>query len=193
IVPAGLAPAVRLMLQGDEAHLAMALMAGLFTLATVITTRRIHLTITSSLNLRFENATLVENLPAATHRAEALNEQLEVRVQERTDELDRSTQQLRAEIAQREQIEEQLLHARKLESLGVLAGGIAHDFNNFLAVVQGNVELAKSQLDRDAPVQLMLDETAKACKRAALLSSQLLTFSKGGPPVRRLVSLAELM
>jgi signal transduction histidine kinase/CheY-like chemotaxis protein len=193
ILPAGLAPAVRLMLQGDEAHLAMALMASLFTLATVITTRRIHLTIVSSLNLRFENATLVENLQAATHRAEALNEQLEVRVQERTAELHRSTQQLRAEIAQREQIEEQLLRTRKLESLSVLAGGIAHDFNNFLAVVQGNVELAKAQLDRDAPVQALLDETASACKRAALLSTQLLTFSKGGAPVRRLVSLAQLI
>ena len=193
IVPAGLAPAARLALQGDEAHLAMALMAGLFTLATVITTRRIHLTIISSLNLRFENATLVENLQAATHRAEALNEQLEVRVQERTAELHRSTQQLRAEIAQREEIEEQLLRARKLESLSVLAGGIAHDFNNFLAVVQGNVELAKARLDRDAPVQALLDETARACKRASFLSSQLLTFSKGGAPVRRLVSLAQLL
>jgi signal transduction histidine kinase/ActR/RegA family two-component response regulator len=192
IVPAGLAPAARLMLQGDEVHLAMALMASLFTLATVITTRRIHLTIISSLNLRFENATLVENLQAATHRAEALNEQLEVRVQERTAELHRSTQQLQAEIARREQIEEQLLRTRKLESLSVLAGGIAHDFNNFLAVVQGNVELAKARLDRDAPVQALLDEMASACKRAALLSTQLLTFSKGGAPVRRLVSLAQL-
>ena len=193
LVPAGLAPAARLALQGDEAHLAMALMAGLFTLATVITTRRIYLTITSSLNLRFENATLVENLQAATHRAEALNEQLEVRVQERTAELRRSTQQLRAEIAQREQIEEQLLRARKLESLSVLAGGIAHDFNNFLTIVQGNVELAKAQLDPDAPVQAVLDETTSACKRAAFLSSQLLTFSKGGAPARRLVSIAQLV
>jgi signal transduction histidine kinase/CheY-like chemotaxis protein len=193
IIPAGLSPAARLLLQGNEPHLFMALMATLFTLATVITTRRIHLTITSSLKLQFENLSLVKNLQAATHRAEALNDQLEVRVQERTAELNESTHQLRAEIAQRQQIEEELLRARKLESLGVLAGGIAHDFNNFLAVVQGNVELAKSQLDRDAPVQLMLDETAKACKRAALLSSQLLTFSKGGAPIRRLVSLAELM
>src|SRR6478672_7888312 len=90
-------------------------------------------------------------------------------------------------------IEKQLLHARKLESLSVLAGGIAHDFNNFLAVVQGNVELAKARLDRDAPVQALLDETASACERASFLSSQLLTFSKGGAPVRRLVSLAQLI
>jgi signal transduction histidine kinase/ActR/RegA family two-component response regulator len=193
ILPAGLAPAARLAFQGDKAHLAMAFMAGLFTLASVIATRRIHLTIVSSLNLQFENAALVENLQAARHRAEALNEQLEVRVQERTAELHRSSQKLRAEIAQREQIEEQLLRARKLESLGVLAGGIAHDFNNLLAVVQGNVELARTQLDRGAPVQALLDEIASACKRAAFLSSQLLTFSKGGAPVRRLVSLAQLV
>jgi signal transduction histidine kinase/CheY-like chemotaxis protein len=193
IVPAGLSLATRLVLQGDEPHLFMALMAVIFTLATVVTTRHIHLTITSSLKLRFENLALVENLQAATHRAEALNEQLEVRVQERTAELNQTTVQLRAEIAQRQQIEEELLRARKLESLGVFAGGIAHDFNNFLAVVQGNVELAKSQLDRDAPTQLMLDETARACKRAALLSSQLLTFSKGGAPIRRLVSLAAMI
>jgi signal transduction histidine kinase/CheY-like chemotaxis protein len=193
IIPVGLSLATRLVLQGDEPHLFMALMAVIFTLATVVTTRHIHLTITSSLKLRFENLALVENLQAATHRAEALNEQLEVRVQERTAELNQTTVQLRAEIAQRQQIEEELLRARKLESLGVFAGGIAHDFNNFLAVVQGNVELAKSQLDRDAPTQLMLDETARACKRAALLSSQLLTFSKGGAPIRRLVSLAAMI
>ena len=135
----------------------------------------------------------MENLQAATQRAKTLNEQLEIRVEERTVELHRSTQQLRAEIAQREEIEEHLLRARKLESLSVLAGGIAHDFNNFLAVVQGNVELAKARLDRDSPVQALLDETASACRRASFLSSQLLTFSKGGAPVRRLVSLAQLV
>jgi len=131
ILPTGLVPVVRLLAQGhaqqDEAHLAMGVLAFLFTIATLLTTRRIHLTIVSSLNLQFENQDLVEDLQAAKSHAEALNERLEVRVQERTAELRRSTEQLRAEIAQREQIEEELLRARKLESLGVLAGGIAHD------------------------------------------------------------------
>ena len=54
---------------------------------------------------------------------------------------------MRAEIAQREDMEEELLRARKLESLGVLAGGIAHDFNNFLMIIRGNIELGKSHLD----------------------------------------------
>ena len=105
LVPTGFAPAVRLVVEGGEAHLAMGLLASLFTLATLITTWRIHLTIVSSLNLQFENQDLVEDLKAAKSRAEALNEQLEVRVRERTAELQRSTEQLRGEIVQREQAE----------------------------------------------------------------------------------------
>ncbi|HXB74778.1 MAG TPA: ATP-binding protein [Candidatus Acidoferrales bacterium] len=193
IVPTGLVPAMRLVVRGDEAHRAMGLLAGIFTLATLITTSRIHLTIASSLKLQFENHDLMEGLQAAKNDAEALNAQLEVRVRERTAELQRTTEQLRAEISQREQMEEELLRARKLESLGVLAGGIAHDFNNFLTVVQGNLELAKMQLDSDAPVQAILDQTGNACQRAVFLSSQLLTFAKGGAPIRRLVSVAKLV
>ena len=143
--------------------------------------------------MQFENHDLLEDLQAAKDHADVLNEQLEVRVQERTAELQQSTEQLRAETAQRQQVEEELLRARKLESLGVMAGGIAHDFNNFLTVVQGNIELAKMELSPDAPVQEILDQTANACARAAFLSSQLLTFAKGGAPVRRLYSVAKLV
>ncbi len=193
IAPTGLAPAMRLAVQGDEAHIAMGLLAVIFTLATLITTRRIHLTIASSLNLQFDNLDLVKDLQAAKSHVEAMNEQLEIRVQKRTAELQRSTDQLRAEISQREQIEEELLRARKLESLGVLAGGIAHDFNNFLTVVQGNIELAKMDLDPNEPVQAILDQTTNACHQAAFLSAQLLTFAKGGAPVRRVVSVAKLV
>jgi len=193
MLPAGLSPTVRFMAQGDEAHVAMGFLAGLFVAATLITTRRIHLTILSALNLKFDNQELVTNLQVAKSHAEALNEQLEIRVQERTAELQRSTERLGAEIRQREQIEEELLRARKLESLGVLAGGIAHDFNNFLTVVRGNVEMAKMQLGRNRPVQMILDQTEHACQRAAMLSSQLLTFAKGGDPVRHVVSIAKLL
>ncbi len=193
ILPTGLAPAARLLIQDGEAHLAMGLLAIVFTLATLIATARIHLTILSSLTLRFENHDLVNDLRAAKKHADELNAQLEVRVQERTAELRESTEHLLAEIAQREQIEEELLRARKLESLGVLAGGIAHDFNNFLTVVQGNIEMARMRLDAGDPVQEILDQTANACRRAAFLSSQLLTFAKGGTPVRRLISIADLV
>jgi CheY-like chemotaxis protein len=75
----------------------------------------------------------------------------------------------------------------------VLAGGIAHDFNNFLTVVQGNVEMMRQSLNPGTEVQGLLDETAGACRRATFLSSQLLTFAKGGAPVRRLVSIRTLV
>lgn len=193
LIPAGLAPAARLVFGGNETHLAMGLLAGVFTVATLITTNRIHLTILSSLSLRFENQDLVEDLQQAKSEAEALNEQLEARVQARTAELHRAAEQLRAEITHREQVEEELLRARKLESLGVLAGGIAHDFNNFLTIVQGNVEMARMRSTTEGPVQAILHDTEIACQRAAFLSAQLLTFAKGGAPVRRPASVARFV
>jgi signal transduction histidine kinase/CheY-like chemotaxis protein len=193
LIPAGLIPAVRLFLDGDETHLAMGLLASLFTLATLITTRRLYRMVDSSLRLQFENRELVENLRAANCETAALNQALELRVEERTAELHESTEQLRAEITQREQAEEELLRARKLESLGVLAGGIAHDFNNFLTVVQGNIEVAKVHLTPGEAAREYLDQAASACQRAKFLSSQLLTFAKGGAPVRRVASIAQLV
>jgi CheY-like chemotaxis protein len=100
---------------------------------------------------------------------------------------------LRSEIIHREQAEEELLRARKLESLGVLAGGIAHDFNNFLTVVQGNIEVAKVHLKAGEAAREFLDQAASACQRAKFLSSQLLTFAKGGAPVRQAASIAQLV
>ncbi len=191
IVATGLPPAFRLMVQGSGVYLAMGLLALVFTIATLVTTLRIHATIASSLQLRFENDDLLEDLQRAKRAAEALNEQLEARVQERTAELNLAAEQLRAEIRQRERVEEELLRARKLESLGVMAGGIAHDFNNFLTVVMGNVEIAKMELG-EGPLQQLLDDTTSACQRATFLSSQLLTFAKGGAPVRRVASMAAL-
>jgi signal transduction histidine kinase/ActR/RegA family two-component response regulator len=193
LIPVGMIPAIRLFVQADKTHIAMGLLAAVFTLATLVTTRRIYRLVDSSLRLQIENRDLVEDLRTANQQTAALNQVLELRVQERTAELQQSTEQLRAEIAQRQQTEEVLLRARKLESIGVLAGGIAHDFNNFLTVVQGNIEVAKRQLTLTEPAQQFLDQAANACQRAKFLSSQLLTFAKGGAPVRRVVSIAQLV
>jgi signal transduction histidine kinase/CheY-like chemotaxis protein len=193
LIPTGVLPAVRLASEGDTEHVAMGTLAAVFTIAVLSTTWRFYRTIESSLSLQFENEHLVKELQIANAATEALNQELEVRVLERTAELHEATVRLRDEMERREQVEEELWRARNLESLGVLAGGIAHDFNNFLTIVQGNIELAKMRLSENTPVREILDQTAGACQRAAFLSSQLLTFAKGGAPVRRVVSVAKLI
>jgi signal transduction histidine kinase/CheY-like chemotaxis protein len=193
LVPTGLLPSIRLAIEGETEHLAMAFLGLLFTAATVLSTWRYNRTIESSLNLQFENQDLLEDLRRANAEADALNQKLESRVQERTAELHESNARLRAEIAHREKMEEELLRVRKLESLGVLAGGIAHDFNNFLTVILGNIELIRMRVDAEGPVRDLLKQTSSACQRAASLSSQLLTFAKGGAPVRRVVPMAKLL
>ena len=90
-------------------------------------------------------------------------------------------------------LESELRRADKLESLGLLAGGIAHDFNNALTGISAHIGLARMELGDDAPAQEVLEEAEQACRRAASLSRQLLTFSKGGMPVRKFVALEPLL
>jgi two-component system cell cycle sensor histidine kinase/response regulator CckA len=77
-------------------------------------------------------------------------------------------------------LEAQVLHAQKLESLGVLAGGIAHDFNNLLTAIVGNAGLALLRLPPDSPVGPMLREIEHAAKRATDLTQQMLAYSGRG-------------
>jgi len=90
-------------------------------------------------------------------------------------------------------MEDELLKARKIKSVGVLAAGIAHDFNNLLTGVLGYVSLAKVVAQTDAKVVAYLTAAEQACQRATALTQQLLTFAKGGAPVRHTVSLVELL
>jgi signal transduction histidine kinase/CheY-like chemotaxis protein len=193
IVIAGLPLALRFLMQGDDVQHAMGLLALIFTAAILFTTANIYRMVRASLHLQLENNDLVAGLQDAKKHAETLNRELEIRVRDRTSELRQANERLRAEIEQRKQVEEELLRARKLDALGVLAGGIAHDFNNFLTVVQGNIGLAKLELEPASPVVEILDRTSAACQRAAALASQLLTFGKGGDPVRRIASIARLV
>ena len=87
-------------------------------------------------------------------------------------------------ITHRKQMEEELLRARKLESLGVLAGGIAHDFNNLMTVVQGYIELAIMELPANSPAQKMLLISMSSVHKTQDLTSKLITFSRGGGPVK---------
>ncbi len=89
------------------------------------------------------------------------------------------TERRRAEL-ERQRLEEQIQHAQKLESLGVLAGGIAHDFNNLLMGVLGNAGLALKEVPPLGPVRRALEDIEKAAQRAADLTGQLLAYSGRG-------------
>ena len=94
---------------------------------------------------------------------------------------------------ERRRIEEQLLQARKMESVGLLAGGIAHDFNNLLMGILGNISLARERIDPPDRVHQLLREAERAVDRAKRLTQQLLTLSKGGAPIRRATSVSKLV
>jgi PAS domain S-box-containing protein len=97
------------------------------------------------------------------------------------------------DISEQEKLEEELLKIRKLESVGILAGGIAHDFNNILAAILGNINLAMLYTDPDDRRHNLLASAEKASLRAKELTNQLLTFSKGGEPVKKITAIAEII
>jgi PAS domain S-box-containing protein len=137
---------------------------------------------------------LAENALRQSQNALAkARDELVRRVAERTAELQQANERLEAEVNQRKLLEDELMRADKLEALAVLAGGIAHDFNNFLMIVQGNLELAKIQTKPGDPLHDILQQSDTACKRAVSLASQLLTFGKGGAPIVRTTSVAQLL
>jgi len=97
------------------------------------------------------------------------------------------------DITDEQNILEERLRSSKLDSLGILAGGIAHDFNNILTAVIGNISFARMFCEPGDKQYERLEEAEKAALRAKDLSTQLLTFSKGGTPVRQTASLPEII
>ncbi len=88
------------------------------------------------------------------------------------------------DISEHKRFEAEMLKSQKMESIGILAGGIAHDFNNILTGILGNISLSKTALSNDNPIFKRLEQAENACMQAAALTRQLLTFSKGGSPIR---------
>jgi PAS domain S-box-containing protein len=98
------------------------------------------------------------------------------------------------DITEKRKIEEELLRMNKIESVGVLAGGIAHDFNNILAAILGNVSLAKIfTRPENKQIYEKLSDAEKAILRAKDLTQQLLTFSKGGSPIKKTLSMGAIL
>jgi PAS domain S-box-containing protein len=90
-------------------------------------------------------------------------------------------------------LEEEHEKMERLESLGLLAGGIAHDFNNILTGIVGNLSLARMMIDDGHRAAARLEECEKAAQRASELTQQLLTFARGGEPVKKTVDLSRLI
>lgn len=97
------------------------------------------------------------------------------------------------DITEKKRIEQEQQHIQRLESIGLLAGGIAHDFNNILTVILGNISLARMDLQQQQRVDDLLKEAERATLRARDLTQQLLTFSKGGEPVKKLTTITDLI
>ncbi len=97
------------------------------------------------------------------------------------------------DIREQRLLAEERLKRSKLESIGMLAGGIAHDFNNLLGVIMGYIELVKMRLSPGSPHMNSLSKADKAIMKAKDLAQQFLTFSEGGEPIKRVVSIREIV
>jgi len=186
----------------------------LLTIVIIFTAWKLHGIILASLSLRFDNADLVVAVMAEKARVDHLNteltseirerqraedalrmahEELERRVQTRTTELATTLDQLKAEMAKRQLLAEQLRQAQHMEAVGRLAGGIAHDFNNILAAIVGYTELGLQDMPSSSPTWRYLHEVLRAGQRAKTLVHQILTFSRRTERVLTPVQLSLLL
>jgi len=141
-------------------------------------------------------STRVALLTAEEALSEA-NRDLEAEVRARTAELEedvRRREQAEAALqTEKRERELELLRAEKLESLGTLAGGIAHDFNNSLTAITASLSLATAHIRHDPELGDLLGSAMDAAFRATALTRQLLTFAKGGAPVKTCLRIGGLV
>jgi PAS domain S-box-containing protein len=100
---------------------------------------------------------------------------------------------LTRDLADQKKLEAEHVRTQMLESVGVLAGGLAHDFNNLLTIILGNLDLARLFAGSNPDAAEALDHASVAAMRAGDLTRQLITFSKGGQPVKRVGSLGRML
>lgn len=97
------------------------------------------------------------------------------------------------DVTEKKRTEDELRKTQKLESLGILAGGIAHDYNNILTAIMANISLTKTYAKKGDRIYDRLEKMEKAAIMAGRLNHQLLTFSRGGVPVKETVIVSELV
>jgi PAS domain S-box-containing protein len=105
----------------------------------------------------------------------------------------RATVGTHMDITERKMLQQEQQRLGKLESIGTLAGGIAHDFNNILTGIMGNISLALRNVEPDGKVAERLLEAEKASLRAKDLTHRLLTFARGGAPIKKTIATADLI
>ncbi len=108
-------------------------------------------------------------------------------------ELVENTTEAKIAEAERKRLEERVLQAQKMESLGILAGGIAHDFNNLLMGILGNTDLALAKTTPESPVRPFLKSVDKAAQRAADLTNQMLAYSGKGRFIVEPINLSRIV
>lgn len=97
------------------------------------------------------------------------------------------------DVTDRKRLEDEVIKAQKLESIGTLAGGLAHDYNNLLAIITGNIELVKMKIPQTDQAYAPLTKAEAAAARAHDLTQQLITFSRGGYPRYKIMSIRDLL
>ncbi len=102
------------------------------------------------------------------------------------------TKRIQAE-QEKEEMQNHLIQNDKMEAIGLLAGGIAHDFNNFLTIITGSIDILSLITKNQEKVQNILYTASKATENAKNLTQQLLTFSKGGEPIKKTSSLIDIV
>ncbi len=134
---------------------------------------------------QLESRRAVADVTRVDHELRRVHEDTEHRIVARTGELELAVESLRSEVRERQRIEEELrrsqeqvVRSQKLQAVGQLAGGIAHEFNNILTVIFGYVSVLQADLDVEDPRQEDVTRIAESAERAALLTRQLLAFSR---------------
>ncbi|WP_245450372.1 hybrid sensor histidine kinase/response regulator [Neorhizobium sp. SOG26] len=129
----------------------------------------------------------------AEEQLQQMNQSLEQRVRERTEELHSALDRLQEEVAEREQAEQALRQAQKMEALGKLTGGVAHDFNNLLQVVSGNLQLLSKDLRGNAAAERRVQNALAGVSRGSKLAAQLLAFGRRQPLEPKVVDVRKLI
>ena len=179
VLPALIPLALRTLSFGDTLHVAMTVMMVVYGLAMSVIARTAHRSLIEAFRLRFLNQDLLDRLTVTQHDLEETNRNLEVRVAERTAQLERQAEALR--------------DAQRMEAVGRLAGGIAHDFNNLLTVVQANADVMVERGYLDGDDRAAVLDIGSAARRGAALVSQLLAFSRRQRRSPRVLDLNQLV